>query len=443
LLYVCIIFMIVTVFLCLSKGKNASKYWLASFMFCAALDAFSYVLFNSVLPNMTARYADSLAITAMIVQFISRIGMPYTHLMVALTVYPRFQPGTVRRLGLIFLIPPLLTLVLSPIRDMTIHINYPFILCWFIPFIILRLSLTILTIAREKDRKLKRNQMITLVILLPATLTYLIVYYISPVLDLNLNPMDYIPVVDGVLFLLFLGSAILYGAFGLKIGLEQQRLQSINQTVSRSAIVQTYVDKLKGLKAEAAKLNAAANDEISLQLTGMIVEEVKQMSDFFHKSLKPLDQILISPNPLFLKTLLEDVMIEFRLLLAQKQIGCTCDLEADLLMVCDADHFREVLVNLMRNAVEAIDNNGQIALSAYESISGVVLTIVDNGSGIAAGVMEKVFHPYFSTKHKHDNFGLGLPYCYMIVKKHGGNITISSIPGEGTTVKLTMPVIQS
>ena len=111
----------------------------------------------------------------------------------------------------------------------------------------------------------------------------------------------------------------------------------------------------------------------------------------------------------------------------------------------DKEQFRQVLANLVQNAVESIpaDKAGTVTVSAQAAGDGTVfVAIADNGSGIAAQDLERIFQPLFTTKTK--GTGLGLAIVEGLVKKHGGTISVRSAPGHGTvfTVQLPPPAVQ-
>jgi len=115
------------------------------------------------------------------------------------------------------------------------------------------------------------------------------------------------------------------------------------------------------------------------------------------------------------------------------------NIDEGIYAVCDKDHMTEVFVNIITNAAEAMGGKGILTISEEYEKSSYRLFIKDNGSGIDAVLQEKVFSPYFSTKNKVVNFGLGLAYCKNVVVKHGGQITMSSQKGKGATVTITLP----
>jgi CheY-like chemotaxis protein len=127
-------------------------------------------------------------------------------------------------------------------------------------------------------------------------------------------------------------------------------------------------------------------------------------------------------------------------------INPTFDISSDLRSVeIDLGQLAQLLQNLSINAVQAMPQGGDFSVSVtniFKWINGekrsfVQIQLVDDGGGISAIDLERVFDPYFSTKD--DGNGLGLSVCYSIMKKHDGWIEIESRPNIGTTVTLAFP----
>ena len=117
----------------------------------------------------------------------------------------------------------------------------------------------------------------------------------------------------------------------------------------------------------------------------------------------------------------------------------TPGLQADL----DRDQMTQVLVNLLKNGVEAMEGRtGVVKLSAYEipEQHRVHFAVSDQGCGIPGGAQDKVFQPFFTTKSIGKGTGLGLPISYGIVKMHGGTIWFESQPDHGTTFHVEIPI---
>ena len=104
-----------------------------------------------------------------------------------------------------------------------------------------------------------------------------------------------------------------------------------------------------------------------------------------------------------------------------------------------ASELREVLVNMVFNAVDAMPQGGRLTLSAQEVNGSIQIAITDTGTGMSPEIRSRVFDPFFTTKGA-AGMGLGLAVCYGIIQRHEGNIEIESELGEGTTFRITLPI---
>ena len=104
----------------------------------------------------------------------------------------------------------------------------------------------------------------------------------------------------------------------------------------------------------------------------------------------------------------------------------------------DSD-LREVLTNMIFNALNAMPEGGTISIKTYDENSNVNISISDTGFGISPKVIGNIFEPFFTTKDI-GHSGMGLSVVYGIVKGHNGNIDVKSIPDKGTTLIITIPV---
>jgi len=106
----------------------------------------------------------------------------------------------------------------------------------------------------------------------------------------------------------------------------------------------------------------------------------------------------------------------------------------------DAEKIKQVLINLIINAVHAIDGQGEIYVTTgVEGPGTVFITVADTGSGMDADTRSRIFDPFFTTKPTGTGTGLGLSVSYGIVKNHGGEIDVISTPGKGTVFTIHLP----
>ncbi len=110
-------------------------------------------------------------------------------------------------------------------------------------------------------------------------------------------------------------------------------------------------------------------------------------------------------------------------------------------IVGDMEKLKQVFMNLVMNARQAIANEGRIRIQTSAQNGRVIVAVSDTGSGIDPAIRHKIFDPFFTTKPTGEGTGLGLSVSYGIVTEHGGDITVESIPGQGScfTVLLPMP----
>ena len=107
------------------------------------------------------------------------------------------------------------------------------------------------------------------------------------------------------------------------------------------------------------------------------------------------------------------------------------------------DQFKQVILNVLQNAEEAIPEGGGTVTIATSASNGMTqIRITDTGTGISSQVMKNIFDPFFTTKPSVKGTGLGLSVTYGIIKKHKGDIQVNSLPGRGATFKIIFPVKQ-
>ena len=108
-------------------------------------------------------------------------------------------------------------------------------------------------------------------------------------------------------------------------------------------------------------------------------------------------------------------------------------------IAADENQLRQALLNLLRNAREAMTGGGRLRVRLAVRPDGMAeIAVSDTGPGIAPEDMSKIFEPFFSTKAK--GTGLGLALVQQIVVEHGGRVEVESVPAEGTTFRLVLPM---
>ncbi|MBP7146783.1 MAG: HAMP domain-containing protein [Acidobacteria bacterium] len=126
-----------------------------------------------------------------------------------------------------------------------------------------------------------------------------------------------------------------------------------------------------------------------------------------------------------------------------QQVELVLDFEEHLpRLYCDGSQLRQVVVNLAMNAADAMPGGGRLRVAARaDGDEALILEVADTGGGVAPDVLPHVFDPFFTTKKDGQGAGLGLAVVYGIVSAHEGTIELDSAPGQGTTVRVRLPLV--
>lgn len=146
------------------------------------------------------------------------------------------------------------------------------------------------------------------------------------------------------------------------------------------------------------------------------------------------------PAPEAVNSLVSSLAGFVRADLAAKQVTLEVELsESDPIGFIDAAQIRQCLINLVRNASEAVatKGGGTVTLRTRRSSDRILVEVSDDGPGIAPEVLPRMFDPFFSTKE--GGSGLGLALTQQIVKDHGGDLSVESTLGRGTTFTVSVP----
>lgn len=248
-----------------------------------------------------------------------------------------------------------------------------------------------------------------------------------------------------------------------------RRLEARVQEATRKVVeLQKQVNQLQQLTAMGYLTATLAHDlgtplhsiagmaQLLLEREGW-TPDVKRKIELIVQQTRRLDRVIQNvrratrlPEPHFETVPVQDLLNETLPLidpLVQKS-GVQLLVKADpLIHPLFGDRFRmqTALLNLIQNAVEAMPGGGTIVISAsaVPVCASVSISVSDNGPGIPAQLMDKIFEPFFSTHSEDGLRGLGLAIVHDIVKGHGGQVEIQSGPDSGTKVTLYFPLVDA
>lgn len=197
-----------------------------------------------------------------------------------------------------------------------------------------------------------------------------------------------------------------------------------------------------GFARQVRDSQSMESDEASRRKLGIILDEVRRLETLLN-SVRLLTRPAASSQkePLDLNGLLEEVLVLIDPLLQGQSIELAVDLEPESLTIeGDADQLKQVLLNLLQNAIDAMNGVGRLRLCSRRLARLVDVRIEDNGPGIPEHIQERVFDPFFTTKA--EGSGLGLAISRTIVQDHGGTLTMKSAPSQGTTFTIGLPLYE-
>lgn len=106
----------------------------------------------------------------------------------------------------------------------------------------------------------------------------------------------------------------------------------------------------------------------------------------------------------------------------------------------DGDQLRQIMVNLMLNAAQAMQGKGKLTVHLGRDVDSAVISVADSGPGIPTDQQEQIFEPFFSTKARDEGTGLGLSLCRKLAEDHGGDLSLDCTFSPGACIRLRLPI---
>jgi signal transduction histidine kinase len=227
----------------------------------------------------------------------------------------------------------------------------------------------------------------------------------------------------------------------------KQNLESLGEM--SAGLAHEFKNAIATLHGYAQLLQNLKLDEAGQTATSSLLNEVRNLSEMVTAFLN-----FARPQPLELDNvsligLLQDCTADLRSLFDERHIELNLDksaVEQDMVVRADERMLRQTLLNLLRNAVEAIPDNTlrrrvSVVTSVQRDDAGewAVVEISDSGEGIPAADLERIFIPFFTTKAS--GHGVGLALAHRVVTQHGGRLTATnSATQDGATFRMQLPL---
>lgn len=171
-----------------------------------------------------------------------------------------------------------------------------------------------------------------------------------------------------------------------------------------------------------------------------LLEKIRNQADYINRMILDLQEYTKGVTPELIKVDLNELLEEaLSSIMIPEKIEVILNVEKDFPgILADPTLMKRVLINLIKNAVEAMPEGGKIRIGASVKGSNALIEVEDKGIGIPEENMKEIFRPFFTTKPK--GLGLGLAVCKKLIEAQGGEISVESKIGKGTTFKIKIPI---
>jgi len=382
-----------------------------------------------------------------VIMFINQTFTPYG-LVVFTLAYTRrldsLRAGAKHRVKIALLLPVVLMAAVTPFSP-RLSFDYTLMLLWTGPYYASAVWLLLSAYRRETDRDRKRSLLLTSFIMVPTIVAAILFIVIARSIYPSFDFFRYIAGFLTYSIAVALPGVFVYGVLGVKLKFERDSMETAMSAMgSGASLLQHTVKNEIGKIAISADILRTMLDRADVPAEAaeqlQIIENASnQMMAMAHRMKERMSVMTLSPQPCRLDRLLDSVLEAYRTVCKEKQIRLEVDYAVRPIIRCDAVHVREAIGNLLTNALETMPGGGRLTVSIGRRRRDIVLGVQDTGAGMAPAQAARVFEPFYSTKQRSNNYGLGLSYVYMVMQRSGGSVKLASRIGSGTTVQLRFP----
>lgn len=426
--------------------KNKFNYWYSALIFSISLGLLCEIVRYYIVPITINKEISELI--ARVLSALSYRLSPYFAILAGLEMY--YQNKKKRKINIVLFLPIILGFIFDFIYPeasfITIFPDYsPFfwtIVVWAVPYGLISYTLMILSFLKEKSQWFKQQKLLTCFLMIPI-MFLMTSAYLLPLL-IHTHRFIYNLLSDIMICLLIVMFALKYGILGIRVKFERTRLSSTMKAMNSGTAILNHSIKneifkismcMKNIRNLIHKTKVDINDvDENIQT---ILDATDHLTAMMRRIQDQMKEIILLESTVDLAELVNKA-IEMQGYYLEN-VTVVKNYNQGFIVKCDQIHITEVLNNIIKNAVEAMLENGRLELSIYSKRTEVVIEVKDNGIGISKENVKYVFDPFFSTKRPTMNFGLGMSYSYNVMQQHQGNLEIQSKENVGTIVSLIFP----
>lgn len=431
--------------------KSRVNRWLTCLGIFCGFGGFSVFLEESILPHVKDLRSEYIlnwviGLSAAIAHYLA----PYCLLIFCLFYSGKAEgkPKWVVNLSILILsIPAVFMFVKYPLQPQ-FNPSYVALTLWVTPYVVAANWILYKSYSKEKNVRAKRKRMISCIAITPTTITTLITSYIFIAMDFP-KIWQYDVLIIGFQFVIFIYLAFRDGVLGIAIKFEKDSMDNTMKALDSGIAILNHTLKNEILKISMSNDNIKSycdlsNDSIN-ESYQVINESTSHMMAMVNRIQEQVKEIVLKKKQNNLVDIIESSLKMVSPYIQSKNIEVTRNYKPEIIVPVMSDdvHVKECLNNLLKNSIEAIGERGKLNVGIFKGKKYIVVSVKDNGIGISRENLTKVLQPFFSTKNKSSNFGLGLSYCYNVMQKHDGTMDIQSELNVGTNILLYFPVKQS
>lgn len=450
-----IITLITSILFFVSNRTSTNNRIFASMLFIVAIGVFGSYMEFDLIPHIKSQGLDGgpqIIFLEYLCSFLLSCGhfVPYSGFLLFSIYFAGYMNGKklLHHLILILLVmtPTIVTFILFPVQRQ-FKPDFAFLSAWTGVYLF---ASTIIQWRAYKDAitaSERNDRLFVFVLLITGIYMQYFIVFITQAFG-NKEIWHYSPTIVAVAFTVYLVFAIRFGVFGLQIRFEKRRMDTALKAINSSTLIYNHA-----VKNEIAKISLCAQTILSIKekieneefkrKIGFSAEIIKGSTNHLLNLVDKIKEgtrlIELNETEFSLRGLIEDTLKGITSVNSYKSISFKVVGSYDYKIKADYTHVRECFSNIIKNAIEAVGDKGNITVSIDFQVRFLVLAVEDNGQGIPEEKIQYLFDPFYSTKVNGNNFGLGLFYCYNVMRKHGGNIEVKSVLNSRTVVSLIFP----
>lgn len=443
-----ILLWVIAILLIYANPKTTWAWWASSCLFLNGFGGVAVLFNDNIIPFVNKTNDSNIMFLCLAGKYIANVLQHYfaTYAFIGFVLhFTNFLninlTITAKHIILTLLAIPSIMMLISYYYGITFEPNYKVLSAWVVLYTLIANIILIISILKEKDNTKRYQKFLVGLFAIPTTLSIMWTSYLSVAVGYHeVWYFNYWIILFQ--FTIFIIMALKNGVLGVRLRVERCNLDETIDTVINGMSVISHA-----VKNEAATISLCVDtirctgkvDSNTDKKLSIIKESSNGLSDFTQR-INKFRIFEMDLEPFVLNIIVEKVIRQVMPITSGKDIKIINSSKEDVTIMIDAVHITEVLKNLLINAIEAIEIEGTIYIETEVMNENVCLSVIDNGVGIPQKSIEKVLTPFYSTKKGKNNFGLGLSYCYKVMKCHKGCLKISSVVNQGTKMSLFFPI---